>query len=348
MHSPNLIKAGVLALCISILALGSWEIHLRNKGWGVSYDNNMALWANKRGMVYEPRDQSTVFIGSSRIKYDLDIPTWQKITGDHAVQLALEGTNPRPVLENLANDPHFSGKLIVDVTEEIFFSEIGPYDEDTKKKFEYFKNLSPTQRCSFQIDHLLESQFSLLDQHYFSISAMLSRIRIPVRPGTHPEPYFPIDFNRNSFDRQSSMTARFVADTNLQNQQKAIWSLFASMDTSAPVSGAKLEAMLNSVKTDVDKIKSRGGEVLFVRTPSSGPLRLGEMKGYPRRDYWDRLLAVTGCPGVYFTDYPAIAGFTCPEWSHLKREDAVIYTKNLIKILQEEKGWTFSHKPSSL
>ena len=44
MHSPNLIKAGVLALCITVLALASWEIHLRNKGWGTSYDNNMALY----------------------------------------------------------------------------------------------------------------------------------------------------------------------------------------------------------------------------------------------------------------------------------------------------------------
>ena len=32
-----------------------------------------------------------------------------------------------------------------------------------------------------------------------------------------------------------------------------------------------------------------------------------ELKGFPRNEYWDRLLAYTGCKGIYFADYPAIA-----------------------------------------
>ena len=88
-----------------------------------------------------------------------------------------------------------------------------------------------------------------------------------------------------------------------------------------------------------DKIKSRGGQVLFLRTPSSGALRQVELRDYPRSAYWERLLAFTGCKGIYFEDYPAIAHFDCPEWSHLSPDQAVIYTKNLIKILKENKGW---------
>jgi hypothetical protein len=62
------------------------------------------------------------------------------------------------------------------------------------------------------------------------------------------------------------------------------------------------------------------------------------MKGYPRTAYWDRLLATTGCKGIYFTDYPATAFFECPEWSHLKPTDAVLYTKAFIQEMQE-KEW---------
>ncbi len=54
----------------------SWEIHLRNQGNKISYDDNEALWSDKRAMVYQAIDKATVFAGSSRIKYDLDIPTW--------------------------------------------------------------------------------------------------------------------------------------------------------------------------------------------------------------------------------------------------------------------------------
>jgi hypothetical protein len=107
------------------------------------------------------------------------------------------------------------------------------------------------------------------------------------------------------------------------------------------LSGHPLDSLLNVVKTCVDKIKARGGEVLFVRTPSSGPFLMGENMGYPRAKYWDRILAVTNCPGIYFADYPAMAHFVCPEFSHLSQPDAILYTKELIKILSAEKGWKF-------
>src|ERR1700685_3977686 len=109
MQSSNLIKGGLLALLISLTAIVSWEFYLRHKGISVDYDSDEALWADKRAMVYEPGDQTTVFIGSSRIKFDLDIPAWQAITGNHAIQLANEGSSPRPVLEDLANDKNFKG-----------------------------------------------------------------------------------------------------------------------------------------------------------------------------------------------------------------------------------------------
>ena len=111
--------------------------------------------------------------------------------------------------------------------------------------------------------------------------------------------------------------------------------------------GPKLDSILNTVKADIDKIKARGGQVLFIRTPSSGPFLMGEKMGYPRAQYWDRILATTGCQGIHFEDYPAIAHFECPEFSHLKPSDAIIYTTNLIDILQKEKGWVFPYKPAA-
>ena len=174
------------------------------------------------------------------------------------------------------------------------------------------------------------------------MNAMLDLLKIPARPGVFQMPIFPIDFEGNHFTRQSYMTPKFVADTNLQNRQKGIWGFFASLRRDPPPSGDKLEAILNSVKSNVDKIRNRGGQVIFVRTPSSGPYRMGELKGFPRAAYWDRLLAVTGCKGIHFEDYPVTAHFVCPEWSHLTPDQAVIYTRNLISILRDEDGWSFN------
>jgi len=343
MQTSNIIRAGLLAVFLSLLLAVSWEFFLRHEGNAISYDDNEASWANKRGMVYEPGDEATVFIGSSRIKFDLDIPTWQSSTGNHAIQLANVGSDPVPYLMDLANDKNFKGKLVVDVTEELFFSDYSPDDLLNDKKVNYFKKITPTQRFSFLVNHALESQFVFLDQYAFSINAMLNHLPLPPRPGVFLDPLFPNDFGQTSFARQSYMTPRFVADTSLQNKVKAIWvCLGRIMSGQPPPSGKKLDSFLNIVKVATDKIKSRGGTVLFLRTPSSGPVWQMEQKAFARTMYWDKLLAVTRCPGVFFADYPTTSHFVCPEWSHLKPDDAVIYTKELIRILKEEKGWTFS------
>ena len=343
MSASNFKKAGILTLLLILTSVASWEFYLRNKGYFISYDDGEALWSDKRAKVYQPFDQTTTFIGSSRIKFDLDIPTWEKVTGENAVQLAMEGNSPRPVLTDLANDPGFKGKLIVDVTEGLFFSSSPGYNNQAGKNIAFYKKFTPSERASVKIDYLLESQFVFLDKNFFSLNALLQELPVHDRPGIYGGPDFPWNFNRNTFDRQSYMSNRFVTDTILQNKVKNIWYNMGRAIREKPPTGALLDSILLSVKTDCDKIKARGGQVLFVRTPSSGPFIAGEKMGFPREKYWNMLLAVTNCPGIHFEDYPAIAHFQCPEFSHLKPTDAVLFTKNFINILQE-KGWVFPNK----
>jgi hypothetical protein len=336
MH-PNILRAGALALFLSFVAILSWEIHLRHTVKQLAYDDNEALWADKRARVYEPADKATVFIGSSRIKYDLDIATWRAITGKDAIQLSNVGSSPRAVLTDLANDPDFKGNLVIDITEGLFFSERAPYNAITNKKIAYFHHRTPTQCFSFEVNHVLESQFFFLDQDNFSINAMMDNLPIPPRPGVFPGIYFPIGFTLADYDRQSVMTPEFVADTNQHNAVKGVWA-YGMSQPFVPYSTGKMDSIFNSVKMDVDKIKARGGQVLFVRTPSDGMYRITESKYYPRDAYWDRLLAMTGCKGIYYADYPATANLHCVEWSHLKPSDGVLYTKAFIQEMQEI-GW---------
>jgi hypothetical protein len=341
MQASQFIKAGLLAVVVCIVAAATWEIYLRHQGLKTSFDDNQALWAYTRAKVYEPKEKSTVFIGSSRIKFDLDIPTWQEITGDHAVQLACVGSSPAPILHDLANDSNFKGRLVVDVTEDIFLSTSTFDDEGPLKRVEYYHKITPTQRASFQVDRVLESMFVFLDQDNYSFNAMLPLLYLPQRPGVFPDVIFPPDFDRTNLQRQSFMTPRFLADTVLQNRVKAIWQFFFKMSTDPPPTGKKLDSVIQLIKTDVDKIQKRGGEVLFIRTPSSGQVLAYEDKFWPKATYWDKLVAATGCKSIYYKDYPAIANFVCPESSHLSPDQAIVFTKNFINILKE-KGWTFN------
>ena len=344
MENKSLLKSAVLTLVIVITVVTFWEISLRRSGVTLTYDDGPPLWSNKRAMVYEPKDKAVVFIGSSRIKYDLDIPTWNKITGIHAIQLAVEGSSPRPALEDLANDPNFKGRLIVDVTEGLFFSNAPPNVETPNKFVKYFHDETPAQKASFFLNKPLESQFVFLDKDYFSLNGQLDGLEIPSRPGVFMMPTFPIDFSCTTFDRQEYMTSTFATDANQLNKVKGNWQFFASLSKGAPpMSEKELNSIFESVKKAIDKIKARGGEIIFVRTPSSGPYLQGENMGFPREKYWNKLLAVTNCPGIHFLDYPTINHFVCPEFSHLTRPDAITFTKHFIEILENDKGWILTN-----
>src|SRR3569623_284810 len=81
----------------------------------------------------------------------------------------------------------------------------------------------------------------------------------------------------------------------------------------------------------VDKIRGRGGRVIYIRFPSSGGVLAREEANLPRDLPWDALLAVTGAPGINFQDYPQLA-FECPEWSHLSNADSIEFTRRLMPL----------------
>lgn len=346
MPTTSFTKVGILVLIIVPGFFVCWEIYLRNQGIKISYDDGESLWADKRAMVYEPADKATVFIGSSRNKFDLDIASWQQLTGEHAVQLAIEGNSPLPVLDDLAIDSNFKGKLVIDVTEGLFFSTSPHNITDPADKVKYFKKRTPAQRFSFLVNEQLEKRLVFLDKNHLSLTAMLEALPIPKRKGVFalPNPC-PRDFNPVSFDRQNIMTKRFESDTMLQKQVTGLWDFYRMTSKDPPASPAKTDSMIATIHKDIEQIKQRGGQVIFVRTPSSGPYWEGEQRGFPRVKYWDKLLAATGVKGIHFKDYPAIDHFVCPEFSHLKQVDAVVFTQNLAKILEQEQGWKFAKSP---
>ena len=331
MSPNNLSKSALLALLLVVLAIGGWELYLRSRGITTAYDNGKELWSDKRAMVYDPAEKTTVFIGSSRIKFDLDIDTWEKTTGRKAVQLAIEGSSPMPVLTDLGNDPNFRGKLVVDVTEPLYYSSDPPNVLKPNEDLAWYHKRTPAERASFVLDHALESGFVFLDRDNLSLNAELEKLKIPDRPGVFVFPTFPPEFNRTAFSRQSIMSPQFLADTSIQHRVQNIWLFVMDMAKHAPPPKQDpIAPIVTATKAAVDKIRARGGEVVFIRTPSSGVMGGVEQHVFPRERCWDPLLAATQCKGIFYTDYPATSHFICPEWSHLAPQDAITYTKALI------------------
>lgn len=348
MNQTNYSKAAGLTLMLVLAFVAGWEGYWRHENHPMSYNDDESLWASKRKLIYQSSPARPVLIGSSRIKFDLDLDTWQRITGEKPIQLSLPGTSPRPLLTDLGNDPYFKGTLLIDVTEPLFFTPTGSFSEkEADKRVMAYPNWSLSQQISFQINHLLEANFLFLDDLNLALTPRLNWLPIPPRPGVWGGPRFPREFSVNEFDRQTKMTHAFVTDTSLQNQVKEVWQDIGAHSPKQAIAGPPLLAILNETKQSVDRIRARGGQVLFIRTPSNGPMRAIEKQLFPRAQYWDRLLTHTQSPGIHFEDYPALTRFVCPEWSHLTPGDAIRFSQDLIPVIEQKTGWPLAQHQST-
>lgn len=349
MKTTNYPKSVWLTLGLALAFMVGWETYWRQQHLPFSYNDDESMWASKRKQVYESSPAKPVLIGSSRIKFDLDQVTWTRITGEKPIQLSIDGTSPRPVLTDLGNDPNFKGTLIIDVTEMLFFTPDGSFPEkEAIKRVSAYPTWSLSQQASFQINRLLESSLLFLDDRNLALNPLLNLLPIPTRAGVWGGPQFPREFFIVDENRQSKMTPAFVADTNLQNRVKKVWMDVGVHSPPNAVDGAALLTILDDTKRSIDQIRARGGQVLFLRTPSEGAMWEAEKKMYPRRKYWDRLLAHTQTPGIYFEDYPALNSFYCPEWSHLTPEGAEQFTEDLIPIVVQKTGWPLGQPLSAM
>ena len=74
---------------------------------------------------------------------------------------------------------------------------------------------------------------------------------------------------------------------------------------------------------------------MFVRPPSAPQLRVNEEAQVPKAKGWDVLLRNTHSIGIHIDDLKAAQGLTLPEWSHLSRRCATVFTDAYVRKLTE-------------
>jgi len=325
-----------MTLLIVLVFIGLWEAYWRSEDYGPGFENTKDLWSLQRAKVGTNGSDETVIIGSSRILFDFDLDMWQQLfPGPRPIDLAVVGTCPLPVLHDLAEDPSFTGTLICGVTEAIFFIPApAPPAAQTVEWVKYYHHWSPSARASLYFSVPLESGFASLNKEDLSLDKLLRRwIPLNNRPGTRVFPPYPPYFASIEWDWRNKMWSRMETDPVLQRRVQQIWlPLFG---VAPPFGGDGLTALIGSIREDVETIRARGGHVVFVRFPSTGELREYERRMWPREAFWERLLDVTGAPGIHFEDHEELMEFNCPEWSHLTRSDAVSFTRRLARIYRE-------------
>ena len=95
------------------------------------------------------------------------------------------------------------------------------------------------------------------------------------------------------------------------------------------------EPVFSAVSSDIEKIRARGGDVVFIRCPSSGPWAEVERGATPREMFWDLLLLNTNTGGVHYADHISHSELDLPEWSHLSAASAETFTEAIAPLVQK-------------
>ena len=324
------------ALVLALLLLAAWEWHWLAFGVLPTYRNSDAEWAMQRRRIDTGEGGKTVLIGSSRVLFGIQLPVWEQIAGERPIQLAIEGTSSVPILEDLADDPNFTGHLLVGVAPELFFSGFAYRG----KVVPFYHKESPSQRIGNWLSmHLLEPYLAF-DGHDFALPAVVLRQPWPPRPGVHQNTSVR-ELRVSDADRNTHMWSKVETDPAYRALVRNIWAERLSgpppPDMDSPAKVQKLiDTQIQRAVVAVNKLRARGVQVLFVRMPSMGPYLAFESKVFPREKTWDVLLKRTGAPGIHFQDYPQLQGYDQPEWSHLSASESNRFTAALVPIIQND------------
>lgn len=330
-------------LLLTCVGLALWEGYWRAYGAIPSYVNSKGAWAEQRRRIDTGDGDHTVLTGASRVLFDIQLPVWERTTGERPIQLALEGTSPVPFLEDLADDANFTGRLLIGVAPDVFFG-VGAYRGSV---LPYYRKQSPSQRSDHWLSqHLLEPYFAFYDPD-FALATVIERQAWPARPGltTHVEVRKLVLMDA---DRNSHMWRKLEVDPDYRALARSIWTQDFGKplpDMETPEKRRKVfDTQIAKAASAIAKLRARGVPVVFVRPPSDGEYYLYEQTYFPRAETWDPLLERTGAPGIHFEDHPQLQGLELPEWSHLTSADADRFTAALAPLVMVE----FAHQATDL
>jgi hypothetical protein len=316
------IAAGValaMILGVSALEVNARRLQLR----AGDIDNSEVAWVEERA---RSEGAPVAIVGDSRILFDTDLNRFEALTGVRPVQLAIHGTSALTLLEDVAENPNFHGLLVVGLADTMFFQPFDGYGGYVRRRGDF---TSPSGRIGIEIDHILQRRLAFLDSNH-RLSVIAHRLDPDFRKGVEGPKHDIWKLSEVGEQRATWMWPRIETDPFYRERSRWAWKGFKEKFPYTPQLIAKGQAR---AKAAVEKIRGRGGEVVFVRPPSAPELRVNEEAQVPKAKGWDVLLKNTRSAGIHIDDMPEAQGLTLPEWSHLNRACATVFTDAYVRRL---------------
>ncbi|MCA1779146.1 MAG: hypothetical protein LC637_07140 [Xanthomonadaceae bacterium] len=319
----------VIALAIALVTaaglVAGWEWVWRERGYSPQLSDDKDLWARFRQRASTlPPERTLTVIGASRIQLGWSSATFeQAMPGWQSVSLAINGHYPLAVLDDLAEDPRFAGTMLVSIDARGLSRALADMSQVYVRHFR--RNFGPQRR-------LERALLDPLQQHLITADARFNLVRRaaglvdghrPYRPYTRLLPDRTIEADFSTPDLPA-LRAGFVG--NLENY----------LNNNPPPDPDTWFSQLEPVFAAVQRIRQRGGEVVFVRMPTSGHYHRLFEKHYPRQRYWNRFSAAVDAPTIHFEDWPTLRSIDLPDDSHVDHSNRATITLALVKALQQK------------
>jgi len=308
-----------LALGTAALEVNARRIWLR----AGDLDNSEVAWVKERARS-EAAD--VAIVGDSRILFDTDLDRFEALTGARPVQLAIHGTSAMTLLEDVASNENFRGVLIVGLADTMFFQPFDGYGEYVRRRGDF---TSPSGRISAELDHMLQRRLAFLDSNH-RLSVAAHRLDPDFRPGVEGPKHDIWKVSEVGENRATWLWPRVEFDPEVRARTRWAWKGFKDKFPYTPQLIAKGQKRAIAA---VAKIRARGGEVAFVRPPSAPELRVNEEAQLPKAKGWDALVRNTHAVGVHADDLPQAQNLILPEFSHLNRKCATVFTDAYVRAL---------------
>lgn len=315
----SLLKAGGVALVTSLAAMAGYEGFWRQRGFVPELRDSAELWCSEveRALGLGPR--ALAIVGSSRFQLGVDPVVLRRSSLDREpVQLAINGSAALPVLRNLASDARFRGVALCEVMPQNFFTPAA-LDESGVPWLAYRRARPAVGAWETRLRGVVQGKVAAFQP---SLDLHVVAKRLALGQGL-PKP----SYVRMRADRF------MAADYSKVDRSRQLRHWVEQARRKRPPSGSQLEQVLAAARDACERIRGRGGRVIFVRMISSLELRAVEDELFPRAPYWDRLLTETNASGIYDTEVPGAATLTCPEGSHLDAEQARKFSAGLARAL---------------
>ncbi len=337
----NLKKSFIIALALTILGITAWELYWRSKPelYKAVLEDDRYLWSEIRAKVEKATSEDIVIIGSSRTAFNINTNIWKDVQGVQPINLSTDGKPPGPFLEDIVYNTEFNGTIIAGVTPVLWFSP--PSNQrwlDAKSWVDHYHDQTWSQKLGHQLAKPLQRNLVMLttsELEFYNdldLKSLINTIQLPNdRLGENS--FMLYNFSERDESRNVKMLPIMIQDSAYAKRITNVWNSF--LPSLPPYQYVKdmFPPQFSNFKKMVDDFKARGGQIIFIRHKAEPEWYDHAQRMMPRDSVYDEFIKTIDCPSYHFEDYEFMSKHSLPDWSHMYKEDAKVYTRDLVNQL---------------